>query len=195
MDKTFCIFGDSATQAAYVKVNWVSLFRQYLEDKYKGSFINVFGLGVGGNTTSDILKRFENESIVRNPSSIIFQVGVNDSGYLKTTKNPITNEKQFETNTKKIIDIARNFWKDITFIGLAVGDDSILKPLSGDSAGRSYDRNRVERYDKILRRIAEINVCKYIQILENLAFEDFMDGIHPNEQGHIKIFEIIKEYF
>ena len=42
MDKTYLIFGDSVTQAAYVKVGWVDLLSRYLEGKYPNDFVNVF---------------------------------------------------------------------------------------------------------------------------------------------------------
>lgn len=31
--------------------------------------------------------------------------------------------------------------------------------------------------------------------MDKLDFSDFQDGLHPNEQGHRKIFEVIKNYF
>lgn len=195
MDKTYCIFGDSVTQAAYVKTSWVDLFRQFLEQKYPNDSIDVFNLGISGNTTSDILNRFENESLARNPTSIIFQIGVNDSGYLKTPDNPITEENQFRTNIEEIIIRANKFSKDKTFIGLTIGDDSILKPFPGSSTGKSYDKSRVKTYDKILKEIAEQKGYKYIEMLKYLKPEDFMDGLHPNEEGHRKIYEVIKRYF
>lgn len=46
-DRTYCIFGDSVTQAAYIETPWVDLLREYLEKKYSNDFINVFNLGVG----------------------------------------------------------------------------------------------------------------------------------------------------
>ena len=46
MDRTYCIFGDSVTQAAYVKTGWVDLLKQCLESKYSDDFINVFNLSI-----------------------------------------------------------------------------------------------------------------------------------------------------
>lgn len=173
MDKTYCIFGDSVTQAAYVRDSWVNLLKTYLEDKYQSDFVNVFNLGVGGNTTNDILKRFDEESSARTPTSIIFAVGINDSSLHLVEKNI------FESNLKRLCDMATKFSTDITFIGPVLSVDS-------------YDRKRAEDYNNILKTVVCSRNFKFIQLLDKLNPEDFQDGLHPNEQGHRKMFEIIK---
>jgi lysophospholipase L1-like esterase len=195
MDKTYCIFGDSVTQAAYIKNGWVDLFRQYLEEKYNDQFINVFNLGIGGNTSDDILKRFRTESEARIPTDIIFAFGVNDSGYFRTLDKPIVSEDRFIRNVESLIKEAKTFSENITFIGLTLGDDSLLKPFPESSQGKSYDLNRVKDYDKKLNEIARKNQCKFVSIIDTLKSEDFLDGLHPNDRGHREMFEIIKESF
>jgi len=174
MDKSYCIFGDSVTQAAYVKEAWVDLLRAYLEDKFPNDFVNVFNLGVGGNTTNDILKRFNEESLVRVPTSIIFAVGINDSSYIE--------KNLFKSNLEKLCDLAIKFSTDITFVGPVLSVDS-------------RDRKRVEDYNNVLETVVLSRNFKFIQLLDKLAPQDFIDGLHPNEQGHGKMFEIIKKYF
>lgn len=197
MDKTYCVFGDSISQAAYVRNSWVNLLKADLEEKFQDDFVNVFNLGIDGNTTNDILARFENESTARIPTSIIFAIGVNDSAYIQSISRPIIAEKVFESNLKKLIALAVKFSKDITFVGLVLGDDSILKPLPGGTENYewSYDRKRTENYNNILETITRSENCKFIQLLDQLGPEDFQDGLHPNDQGHRKMFEIIKKYF
>ncbi|MFH1601935.1 MAG: GDSL-type esterase/lipase family protein [Candidatus Shapirobacteria bacterium] len=195
MDKSFCIFGDSVTQAAYVKAGWTELLKQYLEKKYQNNFINFFNLGIGGNTTSDVLKRFEIEASFRTPTSIIFNVGINDSGYFKEITKSIIKKTNFKTNLEKIISKAKAHTKDITFIGLCLGDDSILKPPPGNTDGKCFDKKRMEAYDKLLENIARKNSCRFIKIWENLNDQDFLDGLHPNDQGHQKMFQVISKYF
>lgn len=202
MDKTYsqknsvyCIFGDSIAQAAYARNGWVELFKQFLEEKYQGDFINVFNLGVGGNTSEDLLKRFENEAFARKPTDFVFQIGNNDSGYFGVPVKPITEESKFALNLEELIAKASKFSPKITFIGLVLGDDSILQPFPGSSTNKAYSRERVKAYDKIVKDISEKNGCRFIEILDKLDFSDFQDGLHPNEQGHKKMFEVIKKYF
>lgn len=195
MDIAYCIFGDSVTQASYVKKSWVDSMKEFLESKYDDSFVNVFNLGIGGNTTSDILIRLDSESSVRLPTDIMFAVGVNDSGYLKSDNSPITNEEQFRANILSLIEKARKYTKNITFIGMVLGNDSILQPLPGSSIGKSYSTKRTQQYDHMLRELAESNGCRFVHLLNKLENLDFQDGLHPNEQGHQKMFKAIKEYF
>ena len=195
MDRSICIFGDSVTQADYVEENYVELLRKYLEKQYKDDYIQVYNLGVSGNTTKDILKRFEFESSVRNPTEMIFQIGINDSCYLWTEDKPMVSSDKFESNLKKLIIQAGGFTKNIVFLGLTLGDDSILKPFPGSLMGESYDLARVKKYDKILKEVVEKNFCRFIPLLDKLNFDDFLDGLHPNQNGHTKMFEEIKKYF
>lgn len=197
MDKTYCIFGDSVTQAAYVKTGWVEMLRQYLEEKYPNDWINVFNLGVGGNTTNDLIKRLDNECSVRIPTHIVIAIGVNDSDYIKDISNPLVEENIFRQNLEKLINLALKYTVEITFIEPVLGDDSILKPFptSDGSEEWSYDWKRLENYCQTISDVATSKNCKFIKLLDKLITEDFMDGLHPNDEGHRKMFEVIKNYF
>lgn len=195
MDKTFCIFGDSVVQAAYIKESWVNLLRIYLENKFKDEIVNVFNLGIGGNTTDDILTRLGVESKFRVPTTIIIGCGVNDSGYFKEPSKPIVEKERFKSNLESLIVMSKKFTVDITFVGLVLGDDSLLQPFPGSSSGKSYTKERSIEYDSELKKTAEGNGCKYIYLFDKLNYEDFSDGLHPNESGHRKMFEEIKKFF
>ncbi len=192
MDLIYSVFGDSVVQASYVEKSWVELLRTHLEAKFKDHFINVFNLGIGGNTTNDILERIEFEAKFRCPTSIIIGIGVNDSGYFLTPDKPIVEKERFKSNLKKIIKIAKKSTANITFIGLVLGDDTLLQPFPASSKGKSYTKERVLDYDKTIREVAHKNDCKYIYLVDKLNFKDFQDGLHPNESGHKKMFEEIK---
>ena len=179
MDKTFCIFGDSVTQAAYVKNGWVDLLRGFLEEKYDDVFINVFNLGVGGNTTQDVLNRFVAEATSRNLTDIIFAVGVNDSA--------VETKEKFAANIEMLIGLASKITSKITFVGLVQGE--------GNSEDRIYVRKKVARYNSLLKGITEDSRCRFIELFNVLDFSDFSDGLHPNDQGHLKMFEVIKKWF
>jgi len=178
MDKIYCFFGDSVTQAAYVKRGWVDLLREYLEKKDKDNFINVFNLGIGGNTTEDILNRFEEESQKRNPTSVIFAVGINDIKFEK--------ENQFRKNIKSLIEKSKMYTSDITFIGLVLGSDI---------PEENFSLTKAKRYDQIIKEISNSGDCRFIELFDKLSSRDFMDGLHPNDIGHKKMFEEIKKYF
>lgn len=189
-----CIFGDSVTYAGYIKDSWANQLRWYLESKSDAEY-HLFNLGINANTSTDVLKRFDVEAAARNPNVIVFAAGVNDSAYLLDTKEPITDIEVFKNNLRILIEKAQEYTKNIIFIGLALGDDSLLKPYPESSRGKSYDISRVKQFDQAIREIAKERSCAYIEIFNNLGFTDFSDGLHPNESGHKKMYEVIKEHF
>lgn len=186
-----CIFGDSVTYAGYINNSWFNMLRSELEARVDD--VEVFNLGINGNTSNDILYRFEVEAESRKPEKIIFAFGVNDSGYIFSTNEPLVTEELFRANVTKLTELASKYTKDITFIGLVLGDDSILKPFPESSKGKSYDHSRTVDYDKMLKDIANKNNCKFIYLFDKLDFADFSDGLHPNENGHKKMFEVISK--
>lgn len=195
MDRKICVFGDSIVQASYVKNNWTVLLRSYFEEKYTEDDVAVYSLGVGGNTTDDLLGRFEAEAGARDPSILIFQIGTNDSGYFRVVEKPITKEDKFASNLIKLIQKAKEFTNDIIFLGLTIGDDSLTQPLPSSSRGKSYVKERIKKYDEILKKTVLENGCKYVSLEGGLIFQDFSDGLHPNEEGHKKIFDEVKKSF
>ena len=190
---TICVFGDSVIHASYIKDSWVDLLRLCWEETIKES-VEVYNLGVAGDFSSDILSRFEAETQARLPTKIIFAVGVNDSGYNYDTNQPLVDENTFKDNIQKLIDLSKKYTTDITFIGLVLGDDRLLKPFPGSfPLIYSYDVKRAKKYDGIIKSVAEKNSCSHIYLFDKLDFGDFMDGLHPNESGHRKMFEEIKK--
>lgn len=56
-----------------------------------------------------------------------------------------------------------------------------------------YDRalKLILDYDEELKELCKNNKIKYIPMQEVLEKVDFIDGLHPNHNGHKKIFEYI----
>lgn len=186
-----CVFGDSVTFAGYIKNSWANLLRWQFES-LRNEYYEVFNLGVSGDTSVDILKRLPTEAAARAPDQIVFAFGVNDSAYIFDTHEPLVTESDFTENVQTLIQQAKTFTNNIVFIGLVLGDDSILKPFPGSSKGNSYDHERVKRYDQILKTVAIEHKCLYIDLSQALSPDDFDDGLHPNEIGHQKMFQVIK---
>ena len=178
MEKTYCIFGDSVAQAAYVQVGWVELLSQYLEEKYQGDFVNVFNLGIGGNTTKDVLERFEAESSARKPTNIIIAVGINDTKFYTS--------KDFKVNLEKLIGLAKKVTSEITLVGLVLGN------WKGDEP---FSNKKTTDFNNVIKEVAASKGYKFIPLQEVLKPEDYMDGLHPNNQGHSKMFEVIKKFY
>ena len=83
MDQNICVFGDSVTWGAWDnKGGWVSRLRAFIESGNRDYF--VYNLGVSGDTTKELLGRFDIEAKARSPNIIIFQIGDNDSIFVKS---------------------------------------------------------------------------------------------------------------
>src|SRR3989344_8696771 len=116
MEHTVCVFGDSGVYGGYAENNWAHKLRLYLEDSSdEGRFL--YALGIVGNTSVDILDRFEKEALPRKPTSIIFGVGKNDSAYFLDSGKSLVGEKLFKSNILKLTDLAKKFTTNITFVG------------------------------------------------------------------------------
>ena len=74
--QTICVFGDSIAWGASdsEKGGWVERLKIYMGEHRSG---NVYNLGVSGDTTNDLLERFEQEAKARESDVIIFAVGTN----------------------------------------------------------------------------------------------------------------------
>lgn len=189
-----CAFGDSVTHASYIKNSWTNLLRLYLEDNSQYE-IELFNLGINGNTSDDILKRIETECNPRQPDVIFFAYGINDSRYIPELDRCLVEIDEFKRNTQKIIEIAKKFTDIIFFVGPVLGDDRQLD-LYYESVydKKVFEASRSKGYDSVLEEIATKNDCKYIHLFDKLESTDFIDGLHPNETGHKKMFEVIKEH-
>jgi len=187
-----CIFGDSITWGAsdFEKSGWVERLKSHCLEKYDD--VNIYNLGIPGNTTNDLLKRFKSEAIIREPDLIIFAIGINDSGY-EEEKNKISiNLKFFRKNIIKLVKIAKKITNKIIFIGLTRVDESKTKPIECE-CNVYYENEIIEKFDTTLKEISKENNFDYIEMKNILSNEDLDDGLHPNSNGHEKIFqEVLK---
>ena len=112
-----CVFGDSLTYAGYIKNSWTNLLKWYLEEN-SDEDVELYNLGINGNTSEDILNRFKSESEQRQPDTIIFAYGINDSSYLIEIDKCLVEIEQFRRNTQELINEAKKITSKIIFVGL-----------------------------------------------------------------------------
>jgi len=189
-----CIFGDSITWGARLpfRVGWANLLRNHLE-KVSDDFFSVYDLGIDKNTSTDLLERFEVEARARNPEVIIFAIGTNDSSFISTKNKPMTELVLFEENLRNLSSLAKKYTSRIIFVGLTKGDDNITNPLPQSTTGKSYDKDNIDKYSQIIKKVCETDNLTYIDLKNSLVARDFADGLHPNESGHKKIFKAVSE--
>jgi lysophospholipase L1-like esterase len=188
-----CVFGDSTAWGAWdmEKGGWVSRLWFYAAEKTDGD-CEIYNLSISGGTTETILERFESEARIRGAGAIIFQSGGNDS-YLvgKNGPNKVPPEK-FRANLEDIITRAKKITSNIIFIGFKNVDETRTTPVSWKDI--YYLNDQIKKYDGIMEEVCAKNSVLYINIFGLLGESDFEDGLHPNKDGHQKLFVKIRDF-
>jgi len=191
MNKHVLVFGDSVVWGACIpkREAWADLLRNYLDEKYNYS-VDLYNLGIDGNTSNDVLQRFDAEAQARNPDIIICAVGANDSIFRNNNKFDVS-ESVFLQNLSGILEKAKKYTQQILFVGLVKGSDTETIPLKRSSTGKCYSKSAVKKYDEYVKSFAAQNSLPFVDVFTVLIDEDFDDGLHPNFSGHIKIFNAV----
>lgn len=201
------VFGDSIAYGAWDKQGgWVQRLRQFLDDKNLsdlGDFPNlIYNLGISGNTSQDLLERFEFEASQRSKDGedemiILFAIGSCDSDFVHSRNDFWVLPEKFEENIKKLIIFAQKFSLKIVFVGHTPADELRVCPMPWDKDKSSKNEN-IQRYNQIIKQVCAKNNVYFIEIFENWIKIDYKklleDGLHPNSEGHQKIFEAVKNF-
>ena len=192
------IFGDSITWGACdTEGGWASrLWGHFYKKQREGFDYSVYNLGISGNTTEDLLERFEFETKQRLKEEeeilFIFAIGINDSQFIHSKKALRYTLEEFQENIQKLIDLAKKYSSKITFLSLTPVDDSKRDPTPWNT-DKSYKKEYVKQFDEKVKEVCEKNKVKYIYMFDKLELNDLEDGLHPNNEGHRKMFGVIKE--
>lgn len=195
-DINILVFGDSITYGAWdnEKAGWVNRLRLSLEGK-NDRYYSIFNLGIPGDTTIGVKKRFNNECKCRCDETartiIIFSIGINDS-YIVDGKNNVA-ISNFKENILDLINMAKKYTEDILFIGLSKVDEALVNPIAWDDS-ISYLNKEIFKFDKELENICVQNKISYLSVFDLLEKTDLQDGLHPNSVGHKKICDVILKY-
>lgn len=189
------IFGDSIEYGAWdPDGGWVDRVKREAHKQTVSTEgvkrTQVFNLGVGGNTSRDILARIKNETEARlSPAwdlKIVLSFGANDSRtYDGAAAVPID---EFKNNACQIINIAKEFTKDV----LVVGNPPLSAKEVAFKTSVFYD-DLIKEYDETLAEVAANEAVPFVSIRDGLAGQqnDLLysyDKVHMNEVGH----ELIK---
>jgi len=197
-----CVFGDSIPWGSddLKKGGWVDRFKIYF--KKTGKFNEVFNLGNPGRETVRLLKYIGNECKVRlglqykHDNIVIIQIGINDACLIKN-KNTFTQPEQFRKNIQKLIDIARKYVDKIVFVGIPPVDESKTNPIYWN-ADAYYKNKEIKEYNKIIESVCKEKKMYFIDIYNKWIKTDYKrfldDGLHPNSEGHQKIYSAVIDF-
>jgi lysophospholipase L1-like esterase len=189
--KSICIFGDSTAWGAWdlEKGGWVNRLWFDVAKIEGDDYVEIYNCSISGGTTETILERFESEAKIRGADAIIFQTGGNDAAYKTTPENYLVNLEKFKENIQEIITRAKKITNNIIFMDLKNCDESKTMPVPWIDI--YYTNKNIKNYIKVMEEVCDTNNVIFMD-LDPLDIRDFDDGLHPNAQGHEKIFRQVK---
>lgn len=190
------IFGDSITYGYNdTEGGWAERLR--MTSVFEETDHSVYPLGISGDTTEGVLKRFEVETSARfrnEDSFIVLAIGTNDSQYLKTDKKSRYTTKEFRDNYSKLITLAKKHGVGVLILGLPPVDEVASKEVSED---KSWFESRTLELNNIIKELAEKESVPFVDVMklfeENGGNDLLDDGLHPNTKGHELMYKEIEK--
>ncbi|VVB59615.1 GDSL-like Lipase/Acylhydrolase family protein [uncultured archaeon] len=204
-DIKILVFGNSDAYGAWdFEGGWVERLRKTITKKVietnQKFYCTLYNLSISGNTTGNLLKRFEFETKDRVDENedviIVFPIGANDT--IVDRKGIVwTAPDKFAKNVEKLIKLAQKYAQQIIFISPMPVDEVRTNPVFWD-ADVSYSNLRLEKYNEMIKSACVKNNVLFVNIFEELIKSDYKnlleDGVHPNTDGHKRIFEEVKKF-
>jgi lysophospholipase L1-like esterase len=191
-------FGDSITYGAWDmgRSGWASRFRAYLDGRNDAPTYYFYPLGIHGETTDGLVKRFENEFEARRRHddttyTFLFAYGANDATWLMDKQRFKASIEEYEKNLRTVIDIAQSVTANIYFLDITPVNEEFSANLV--KKNKSCLNEYVDLYNDKLHDIARTCGVKVITVNEEFKAEGaanllVSDGLHPNEAGHDLIY-------
>ena len=197
----YLLFGASSSfgETDYENGGWANHLRKHLDTREKHRFFH--NLAISGDNSKGVLARIENESKLRirgKPKeewAIFIAIGTNDSRL--ENKKPITPEDEYRENMIKILKKA----KELAGTVFVIGGHPVIEKICNPWKQRDcyFLNERIKRYGQIMKECAEKENVPFIDVFSQLEKRDDYgsltdDGLHPNKEGHLIIYSIVKEF-
>ena len=193
-------FGSSETWGAFDDEfgGWVERLKLYFFNHRYDTLHSVYNLGISGDDTRGLVFRLKKQMEIMENADFsdyifIFSIGKNDVRWFEERENKVVGISEYESNIKKIINIARGFSNRILFIGYPEIEEEKVNPWSEGEKNSYYENKSLEMYDDKLKELCCKENVIYIHTRNLLSKEDLSDGLHPNAKGHSKIFERVRD--
>ena len=137
---------------------------------------HVFNLGLGGNSSRDLLARADGEIRARlgHVRNVIFSTGTNDM----SLDIPLA---EYQANLARLGVIAAGHGKRVYFMGLFLRSDR-------DNAAQTA------AFDGAIREVCAAGGHTYIPTADLITAADMPDGVHPAAAGHAKLSARVAEF-
>ena len=197
------VFGDSISQGFWdTEGGWVQRIRKHYDEllvrNNDSNQPTVFNLGVSGDFTSSVLKRFKHEVEARiwpgEEFTFIFSIGMNDSVYRDDEHD--SEPEIYAEQLTQLLKLAKQFTSRTLFVSLFPAVDKLVQPLQWSTSGKCYSTERIKLFEDELEEFCRTNKAPLADIWTPLSktnnLESLLpDGVHPNNEGHELIANLV----
>lgn len=163
---------------------YVRVIENMLVSWYPELNIRVTNSGIGGNTSRDLLARYERDVVSLNPDWVSICIGINDVWRqfdCPAMPDTAVMPEEYKENVEKMILAVKDRVKGIF----------ILSPYYMEPNREDMMRIRIDEYVEICRLLAEKHGCIFVDFQD--LYERFLkirhssciawDRVHPNQMG------------
>jgi lysophospholipase L1-like esterase len=191
------VFGASSAQGYWdSQGGWADRLKHYYDGLQMQDLSvdvpKIMNLGISGDTAQGVLNRIESEAQSRQNQkglAIMIQVGSNNAaernGQLRSTL------EGYQDDLEMIITKARVFTDKIMVIGFPAVDEAKTNPVPW--ADLSYKNANIAKFENAASESAAKMRAPFVPVFKK--FRPGMnahDGLHPNDDGHQLIFELVR---
>lgn len=157
---------------------YVHIIKNMLDAWYPEINIRVTNAGVSGDTSRDLLARFDNDVLALNPNWAVICIGIND--VWRQFDSPASSEKhvlldEYRNNMEKMLFSLRN----------VVNRTFILTPYYIEPNTEDPMRKRMDEYTTVCESIAEKYDCIFINLQK--MFAEYCANHHPTYIAHDRV--------
>lgn len=200
-------FGASIVYGAFDEEGgWVDRLKQFVYQQIDAHpdpdyWVEVYNLGIPGQRSDHLLKRFafETEQRISEEAErkiFLISLGANDAAFVPSLGRFKVSVDEYKRNLQEVIAQAKRFSPDIVLLTITPVNELVTTKAEKDKIRKN---EFVERYNEAIKEVAEEMSVALIDVYsaykERGANELLCeDGLHPNAEGHKVIFELAKDY-
>lgn len=157
-----------------------------------------YNLGIPGETTDGLIKRFQAEVGFRLGDAadaiFIFEYGANDAAFVPDGSFLVSVER-FIDNLTKVLGQAKRLGGMVMILDITpVVEDAV----NSSEVAKSRLNQHVQHYNQELAKLSEQEGVTLVKINEAFMLKEYQtlfceDGLHPNSRGHKLIFEEVSK--
>ncbi len=148
----------------------------------------VYNRGIGGDTTSGLLKRLDVSIFDLNPKTVVLLIGTNDFDLLKSTPNEVY---------ERIKEIIQEIKEKLPKVKIILESVYPVNPTISKLTVGLRNNSDISELNNLLK---EIKGVTFINLYDKLIKDNYLnpkyttEGLHINEEGYYLITNTLKPY-